>query len=77
VTLEEDMTDQELKNLQKKHIEVAKENNELMFMGIPDSWFENPQWMCKNGHVSGRYLKTDKGALCLACGECVILMPPK
>lgn len=71
------MTDQELRELQRKHIKEAEENGELMFLGIPDSWFEDPHWMCRNEHVSRRYLKTEYDAVCLECYCTVRLMPPE
>lgn len=39
-----------------------------MFLGKPDRWYAAGLWRCENNHVSGRYLKTDAGAKCLAGG---------
>lgn len=46
------------------------------FMGWPESWLEDPTYICPNGHASARYLKTDDGGLCLACHATVIVGPP-
>lgn len=49
---------------------------EPMFMGFPDAWYEDRHWACVNGHVSTTYLKSEeRGSLCLACKEPVILIP--
>jgi hypothetical protein len=50
-----------------------------MFMGKPDRWYETPHWRCENEHVSGRYLITDRGGMCLAggCGSFVWLTFPE
>jgi len=47
------------------------------FMGLPEIWFENPRWFCQNGHVSMRYLKSERyrGDVCLACYKFVVLGP--
>jgi hypothetical protein len=47
-----------------KLIEEAKKNHPgPFFMGIPDEWYEEPHFWCKNGHLSRRYLKSEaKGA---------------
>jgi len=48
------------------------------FLGLPDRWYENPRWRCREGHVSIRYLKAEGiGDLCLACGEYVWLTFPE
>lgn len=55
---------------------AASSRGEEMFMGKPDAWYETPHWFCTNGHVSGRFLKSERrGDCCLACGERVILGP--
>lgn len=57
------------------HMMVSQD--EELFMGIPDSWWDDPTWLCGNGHVSKRYLKSEKrGSLCLACGEPVKICAP-
>lgn len=46
------------------------------FLGFPDAWYEPQHYWCKNGHLSSRYLRSEeKGCLCLACGETVMLGP--
>lgn len=46
------------------------------FMGKPDDWYEDPHWFCENGHVSGRYLKSEEeGSLCLGCRKPVFMGP--
>jgi len=55
---------------------AAAARGEEMFMGKPDAWYEDLHWFCTNGHVSGRFLKSEKrGDCCLACGERVIMGP--
>jgi hypothetical protein len=50
----------------------------LLFLGIPDRWFERPLWRCRAGHLSNRILKSElKGDLCLACQEPVLLTFPE
>lgn len=58
-------------------IEEARRNGAEMFMGLPDSWYEPPTWACANGHVSARYLKSERkcAGVCLACQERVWLVP--
>jgi hypothetical protein len=46
-----------------------------MFLGKPDSWYQDIHWFCPNGHVSGNFLKSDDGDLCLACREPVLMGP--
>jgi hypothetical protein len=46
------------------------------FLGLPDAWYDDVHLFCRNGHVSKRYLKSEKhGAICLACRESVVLGP--
>ena len=46
------------------------------FMGNPDEWYEDTHWFCENGHVSGRFLKSEEeGVLCLACRKPVFMGP--
>lgn len=48
-----------------------------LFMGLPDSWYENPTWACSNGHVSSYYIKSsERGAACPACMRRVVMVPP-
>lgn len=51
---------------------------EPMFQGWPDAWWEDPTWLCVNGHVSKRYLKSEARGMgvCLACQEPVRLVSP-
>lgn len=48
------------------------------FMGVPESWLDDPTWRCANGHVSKTYLKSEAlgGAVCLSCYEPVSLVAP-
>ena len=48
-----------------------------LFMGLPDSWYEKPTWACAMGHLSYRYLKSEKlGDVCLSCRKSIVLVPP-
>ncbi len=68
---------QKLANWSSELAAEAKKAGEHMFLGRPDAWQENPLWACCNGHVSRSYLKSErKGALCLACFEHIVLVPP-
>ncbi|WP_286842646.1 MULTISPECIES: hypothetical protein [Sphingobacterium] len=67
---------QQLSNWLTSKKELAKNNGETMFQGIPDSWFESANWCCENGHVYSMYLKSEKyGSVCLGCGKPVFLFP--
>lgn len=46
-----------------------------LFMGFPETWFEDPHWFCPSGHVSGVFLKTESADRCLACREPVVMGP--
>lgn len=47
-----------------------------LFMDLPDAWYDNPTWACENGHISKRYLKSEKlGDVCLACSKPILLVP--
>lgn len=59
-------------NIEKEHLAGA-----AMFMGLPDRWLADPTWRCLNGHVSKRFLKTETGDRCLACGDLVLLTFPE
>lgn len=49
-----------------------------LFIGLPDAWYEKPTWACENGHISHRYLKSEKeGCICLACMKPIVLVPPE
>lgn len=50
-----------------------------MFMGIPDYWYEDLHFRCRNDHVSTRYLKSEAvgASLCLACFEPVMMTFPE
>jgi uncharacterized protein with PIN domain len=77
VSQDEPMTNEELVAWRRRMVEIAEAAGEEMFFSVPDSWFDDPTWMCRNRHVSKTYLKSDtKGARCLACGEVVIMVPP-
>lgn len=55
---------------------AAEARGELMFMGKPDAWYDDPHWFCEGGHVSGTYLKCEEeGNRCLACHAPVFLGP--
>jgi hypothetical protein len=63
--------------LQAAAIKKAEADNEEMFLGIPDNWYEpRPNYGCDNGHVSIAYLKTEEqGNLCLVCHLPVAIIP--
>lgn len=71
------MSNQELLNNwidQKKA--VAKENGLSFFQGIPETWFDNPTWICENGHLHSSYLKSEiLGSICFLCSKPVRLFP--
>jgi hypothetical protein len=50
-----------------------------MFLGIPDRWYEDLHFRCRNDHVSTMYLKCEaKGYdACFACGEPVSMTFPE
>jgi hypothetical protein len=60
-------------------IEADEKETGPRFMGLPDRWYDNPTWRCENGHVSKRYLKSEKynGNVCLACFSSVWLTFPE
>jgi hypothetical protein len=50
----------------------------LLFLGIPDRWYDGNRWRCAKGHISRFILKSEvKGALCLECYEPVLLTFPE
>lgn len=53
-----------------------KDSGADMFLGLPDSWYEPATFACENGHISTRYLKSEKlGEVCLACHKPLYLVP--
>lgn len=56
---------------------IGSDEGGAMWFGKPDRWYESPTWRCTSDHVSKRFLKTDRGDLCLACGESVVLTFPE
>lgn len=63
---------------QHKQIEIAKSNEENIFLGIPDSWYEpRPLFACENGHLSKMYLKSEALGrnVCLQCMKNVYIIP--
>lgn len=49
----------------------------LMFMGLPDEWYEPVTYACENGHISHRYLKSEAIGknVCLGCMKDIYLCP--
>jgi hypothetical protein len=70
------VTLRELMDWRDAEIEVARARGEKIFLDFPTAWFEDPSWMCENGHVSGMHLKSDEGDKCLECRRPVALGPP-
>jgi len=65
-------------NLQAELQTRGEQEDGPMFMGKPDRWYDKPHWRCSNDHVSTTYLKSEeRGAVCLACGEAVLLTFPE
>ncbi len=62
-------------------IEEEKQLGNEFFMDLPDRWYEKPgpKWRCSNGHVSVRYLKSERLGYnaCLECFEPVHLTFPE
>ena len=51
-------------------------SKDMMFMGIPDKWYEPYTCCCENGHVSTSYLKSELlGDVCFACKKPVYICP--
>jgi len=72
------MTDAQLNNYVQARSDTEQAQGAEMFMGRPDRWFADPHWLCGNGHVSVRYLKSEqRGDLCLACLRPVRLTFPE
>ncbi len=56
-----------------------EENGEPIFMGIPDSWYENPgpKFRCAEGHVNNSVVKSEVvGDCCLTCNGPVLMTFP-
>lgn len=58
-------------------MEIERMAGAPMFLGVPDRWYDRPTWRCLTGHVSERFLKTDDGDRCMACGEPVRITFPE
>lgn len=72
----ENIKQQKLDKWINQKIQEAKSNNEPLFMGVPDSWFEQGFHFCCNGHINFSYLKSElRGALCLNCFEKSYILP--
>ncbi len=57
-------------------ITEARGRGDRFFMGLPDAWYESPMWACANGHVSTKYLKSERrGTICLSCQAQIWLVP--
>ncbi|MCP4741436.1 MAG: hypothetical protein GY871_04295 [Actinomycetales bacterium] len=50
---------------------------EPFFLGAPDAWLADRTLRCVNQHVSKGGLGTERGTMCLACGERVYLTFPE
>ncbi len=52
--------------------------DEPLFLGLPEAWADDLTFACENGHVSTRYLKSERQGFdaCLECGKNVLLVPP-
>ena len=66
-----------LVTLQNRELGNARGAGDEFFFDLPDSWYEPyPTYGCENGHASRRYLKSEEhGALCLACGKRIVMLP--
>ena len=68
----------ELRTVLATRAEAEGRAGALMFMGRPDRWWETHHWRCPNDHVSIRVLLSEeRGDLCLACREPVVLTFPE
>lgn len=48
-----------------------------MFLGIPETWLDDPTYACVHGHVSKFILRSEtRGDLCLLCHTSVRMVPP-
>ena len=56
--------------------QIATDAGEVLFLGVPDKWFDDPNYFCENGHVSKNILSGDDGDRCLACMKPTIIGPP-
>jgi hypothetical protein len=50
-------------------IEADQHESGPRFLGAPERWLDDPTWRCENGHVSKRYLKSERlgRSACLEC----------
>lgn len=69
------ITYQELVAWRAEQVANAQRASEPMFLGKPEKWYRDVRWFCTNGHVSGRYLRTDGSDRCLACRQPVFMGP--
>lgn len=49
------------------------------FQGLPERWLDSPHYRCEEGHISTRYLKSERlgRSACLACGGALWLTFPE
>lgn len=66
----------EIRKIREWRTRLALADPRPHFMGKPEAWYDDPHWFCGNGHVSGMFLKTDDGDMCLACRAPVCMGPP-
>lgn len=52
---------------------------EPCFLGVPERWMDDPTWLCKNGHMSKHYIKSEGLGYdaCPVCMERVALTDPR
>jgi hypothetical protein len=68
--------------LRKKILDLrlkCERNGEPMFMGIPDSWYEDPgpKFRCSGDHVTNFVVKSEVvGDYCSVCHEPVLMTFP-
>lgn len=54
----------------------AGDGGDEVFMGLPDSWYDDIHFGCAEGHVSNTVLTTEsRGDRCLACGNPACIIP--
>lgn len=63
--------------LQNRLKTIAKAEGGPWFLESLDRWLDDPHWRCVSEHVSTRYLRTENGDKCLACGGRVYLTFPE
>ena len=73
------MNQAELRAKLDAYSDAEKLAGALMFMGVPDRWYEPMHFRCINEHISTMYLKSEaaRANLCLECGEPVELTFPE